>query len=289
MNYFQRLGAYFGAMRGNPEAQYKIANLMNQNADPESKDRAFTWYKNSADQGHADACMYMVKHSIRVNDISNAIKYLRLSLPSSNGLSESLLGQILLNGYTQYIDQERLNNGSIKAETELDHYIQSLYPTSLHSSQLTITKDTVTETLNEALAHLHIGIEKQNPLALHALAVYTLEYKTDKSKEETTQAVKWLTHASNKNFAPSQQVLAGIYENGLYGYKVNVEHGLKLRLKAAETGSKEAQFSLGILVYKGNGFQQNRAEGKKLIKMAADQGHTEAIEFLKNLEEKTHG
>lgn len=45
----------------------------------------------------------------------------------------------------------------------------------------------------------------------------------------------------------------------------------KLRLKAAETGSKEAQFSLGILVYKGNGFQQNRAEGKKLIKMAADQ------------------
>lgn len=287
MNYFQRLGAYFGAMRGNPEAQYKIANLMNQNADPESKDRAFTWYKTSADQGHTDACMYMVKHSIRINNISDAIKYLRLSLPSSNGVNESLLGQMLLNGYTQYIDQERINSGSIKAETELDHYIQSLYPSQ--STQQSITKETALETLKEALEHLRTGVEKHNPLALHALAVYTLEYKTDKTKEETTQSVKWLTQASNNNFAPSLQVLAGIYENGLYGYKVNVEHGLKLRVKAAETGSKEAQFSLGILVYKGNGFQQNRAEGKKLIKMAADQGHTEAIEFLKTIEAKNHG
>lgn len=287
MNYFQRLGAYFGAMRGNPEAQYKIANLMNQNADPESKDRAFTWYKTSADQGHADACMYMVKHSIRINAINDAIKYLRLSLPSPNGVNESLLGQMLLNGYTQYIDQERINSGSIKAETELDHYIQSLYPSQ--STQQSITKETALETLKEALEHLSTGIKKHNPLALHALAVYTLEYKTDNTKEETTQAVKWLTQASNNNFAPSLQVLAGIYENGLYGYKVNVEHGLKLRVKAAETGSKEAQFSLGILVYKGNGFEQNRAEGKKLIKMAADQGHTEAMEFLKTLEEKNHG
>lgn len=287
MNYFQRLGAYFGAMRGNPEAQYKIANLMNQNADPESKDRAFTWYKTSADQGHADACMYMVKHSIRINAINDAIKYLRLSLPSPNGVNESLLGQMLLNGYTQYIDQERINSGSIKAETELDHYIQSLYPSQ--STQQSITKETALETLKEALEHLSTGIKKHNPLALHALAVYTLEYKTDNTKEETTQAVKWLTQASNNNFAPSLQVLAGIYENGLYGYKVNVEHGLKLRVKAAETGSKEAQFSLGILVYKGNGFEQNRAEGKKLIKMAADQGHTEAMEFLKTLEGKNHG
>lgn len=204
----------------------------------------------------------MVKHSIRINAITDAIKYLRISLPSPNGVNESLLGQMLLNGYTQFVDQERMNSGSIKAETELDHYIQSLYPTASLSSQQSITKETALETLNEALEHLRTGIERNNSLALHALAVYTLEYKTDKTKEETTQAVKWLTQASNNNFAPSLQVLAGIYENGLYGYKVNVEHGLKLRVKAAETGSKEAQFSLGVLVYKGNGFQQNRANGK---------------------------
>lgn len=289
MNYFQRLGAYLGAIRGNPDAQFKIATYMNQNTDPDSKDRAFTWFKNAADRGHADACMYMIKHSIRINEINDAIKYLRLSLPSPNGVNESLLGQMLLNGYTQYIDQGRLNSGAIKAETELDHYIQSLYPTPPPSSQQNITTETALETLNEALTHLQTGIDKQNPLALHALAVYTLEYKSDKTKEETTQAVKWLTQASKSNFAPSLQVLAGIYENGLYGYSVNIEHGLKLRVKAAETGSKEAQFSLGMLVYKGNGFQQNRAEGKRLIKMAADQGHTEAIEFLKTIEEKNHG
>lgn len=289
MNYFQRLGHFVRAIRGNPEAQFKIATLMNQKDDPESKERAYTWFMNAADQGHQEACMYMVRHSIRINHIKDAIKYLRLSLPSANGINESLLGQMLLNGYTQYVDQERFRNGSIKAETELDHYIQSLYPTQSESSIQEITEDTALATVEEALFFLKIGIEKQNPLALHALSVYTLEYKTDRTKEEITQAVKWLTQASNSNFAPSLQVLAGIYENGLYGYKTNIEHGLRLRVKAAETGSKEAQFSLGMLVYKGNGFQQNRAEGKKLIKMAAEQGHTEALEFLSTIEGKKHG
>lgn len=289
MNYFQRLGNYIGAMRGNPDAQFKIANLMNQNDDPDSKDRAFTWFMNSADQGHPESCMYMIRHSIRINDIDNAVKYLRLSLPSENGVNEALLGQMLLNAYTQHIDQQRMNNGNLKAVTELDHYIQSLYPAPAKNELNSLSPEVALKTLEEALKHLKVGIEYQNPLALHALAVYTLEYKTDIHQEEKTQAVKWLTLASNKNFAPSLQVLAGIYENGLYGYKTNIAHGLKLRIKAAETGSKEAQYTLGMLIFKGNGFQQNRAEGKKLIKMAADQGHQEAIDFLDTVEVNNNG
>lgn len=289
MNYFQRLGNYIGAMRGNPDAQFKIANLMNQNDDPDSKDRAFTWFMNSADQGHPESCMYMIRHSIRINDIDNAVKYLRLSLPSENGVNEALLGQMLLNAYTQHIDQQRMNNGNLKAVTELDHYIQSLYPAPAKNELNLLSPEVALKTLDEALKHLTVGIEYQNPLALHALAVYTLEYKTDINQEEKIQAVKWLTLASNKNFAPSLQVLAGIYENGLYGYKANIEHGLKLRIKAAETGSKEAQYTLGMLIFKGNGFQQNRAEGKKLIKMAADQGYQEAIDFLETVEVNNNG
>ena len=289
MNYFQRLGAYLGAMRGNPVAQYKIASLMDKKNDPESKDRAFTWFMNSADQGHPESCLYMIRHSIRINDIDNAVKYLRLSLPSENGVNEALLGQMLLNAYTQHIDQKRMDSGNIKAVTELDHYIQSLYPTPPKNELNSISPEVALETLDEALKHLEVGVKHKNPLALHALAVYTLEYKSEIDQSEKTQAVKWLTHAANNNFAPSLQVLAGIYENGLYGYKVNVEHGLKLRVKAAETGSKEAQYTLGMLIFKGNGFNQNRAEGKKLIKMAADQGHQEAIDFLNTVEEQKHG
>lgn len=288
MNYIQRLSAYIGAMRGNPAAQHKIANLMNQNDDPASKHRAFTWFEKSALQAHPESCLYMIRHSIRINDIDNAVKYLRLSLPTKNGMNESLLGQMLLNDYTNSIDQQRMSSVNMEANSDLDHYIQSLYPAPVQSDLDTISPERAFETLEEALKHLAVGVECKNPLALHALAVYTLEYKTDISQEEKTQAVKWLTQASNSNFAPSLQVLAGIYENGLYGYKVNIDHGLKLRVKAAETGSKEAQYTLGILVFKGNGFQQNRAEGKKLITMAADQGHQEAIDFLKTIEGNNH-
>lgn len=136
----------------------------------------------------------------------------------------------------------------------------------------------------EAIGFLKLGIDKQNSLALHALAVYTLEYKKNLSKSDAQEALAWLNQAAESNFAPSLQALAGIYENGLYGIKANIDHGLNLRIKAAETGSKEAQYTLGILVYKGNGFKQNRSHGLDLIKKSAAQGHSEAIHFIKSIE-----
>lgn len=257
---------------------------MNQKDDPESKDRAFSWFKYSADQGHASSCMYMIQRSIHANDTKSAIKYLKLSLPSQNGMNESLLGQMLLNGYTQHIDQKRLSEGQNKPETPLDDYIQSLCPTIDPTQQLNLSDEEANNLLLEAVGFLKQGIAQDNSLALHALAIYSLEYKADLTKSERTEALNWLKQASGKDFAPSLQVLAGIYENGLYGTKADIGHGLRLRIKASETGSKEAQYSLGILVYKGNGFNQNRTEGMKLIKMAAAQGHSEAIDFLKSIE-----
>lgn len=284
MNYFNRLTNYIRAIRGNPTAQYNVANLLNLKDDPESKDRAFSWFKYSADQGHAGACMYMIRHSIHINDTKSAIKYLKISLPSQNAMNESLLGQMLLNGYTQHIDQKRMSEGHNEPVTELDRYMQSLYPNHDPILHQNLSDEEASNLLHEAVEYLKQGIEQNNSLAQHALAIYTLEYKSELTTTERKEALNWLQLASNKNFAPSLQALAGIYENGLYGTKANIDYGLRLRIKASETGSKEAQYSLGILVYKGNGFNQNRNQGMKLIKMAAAQGHSEAIDFLKAVE-----
>ena len=49
--------------------------------------------------------------------------------------------------------------------------------------------------------------------------------------------------------------------------------------KAAENGYKDAQYELGCL-YFGEGYTDN---AKKWLKKAADQGHKDAKELLKNL------
>jgi TPR repeat protein len=284
VNYFYRLSNFIKAIRGNPTAQYNVATLMDQKDDPESKHRAFTWFKHAADQGHSAACMYLIRHYIHINDNKSAIEYLKLSLPSQNAVNESLLGQMLLNGYTQYIDHKQMNEGQNEPVTELDNYIQSLYPNNAPILHHDLTDEEAANILKESLDYLKQGIEQNNSLAQHAFAIYTLEYNTKLTKSETNEALNLLEQAANKNFAPSLQVLAGIYENGLYGFKPDINKGLRLRIEASETGSKEAQYSLGILVYKGNGFSQNRSQGMKLINMAAAQGHSEAIDFLKSVE-----
>ncbi|EOZ8645541.1 hypothetical protein ACQWTT_001292 [Acinetobacter baumannii] len=284
MNYLMRLTNYIKAIRGNPNAQYNIAEVMMKNSDPDSKKRAISWYQYSADQGHSEACLFLVQHFIKINDTENAMKYLRQSIPSSTGMQEALLGQMLLNVYTTYIDQKRMDATSNEPVTELDHYIKSLYPQIDHTKQINITNENAEEFLVEAIYLLNQGIQKNNPLAMHALAIYTLEYKRNASKKDRSMSLEWLHRAAKSNFAPSLQALAGMYENGLFGLKADIGKGLDMRIKAADTGSKEAQYALGMLIYKGNGFKQNREKGIKLFKMAAAQGHREAIDFLKSIE-----
>ncbi|MPS92791.1 tetratricopeptide repeat protein [Comamonas sp.] len=286
MNYFERLTTYVKAIRGNSNAQFSIAKYMMENDDPDSKDRAITWFTNSANQGHSEACLYIAKHFIRSNDTDNAIKYLRLSIPSPTGIQESLLGQMLLNGFTAYIDQKRMDQSSGEPVSDLDNYIKSLYPQIEKTHRLCTSDKNAQENLEEALNLLNQGIEKNNPLALHALAIYTLEYKDGLTKPERNIALDWLHRAAEANFAPSLQVLAGMYENGLFGIKTDIGKGLDMRIKAAETGSKDAQYALGMLIYKGNGFEQNRKKGIVLMKMAAKQGHREAIDFLESIDSK---
>jgi len=55
-------------------------------------------------------------------------------------------------------------------------------------------------------------------------------------------------------------------------------------LKAAEQGDAVAQFSLGVMYYKGHGVPENDAEAVKWYSKAAEQGNEGAKKMLKALE-----
>lgn len=296
MNLINRWKCYLQALMDNEQAQYKFAHYLKNQSDSENS--YYIWLKRSASNGHNDACIEFAKEYIKRQDINSAIEILKWAKPNSTAHAESLLGQILLNQYIEIVDFENItNNTPINTDAtgksqnqiadEVDAYIESLYSDILPKSNKKLAINDIrlkNQILEEALKYLDIGVEKDNVLALHAKAIYLIEY-SGKSDEDREKGLSYLNLGIEKGFPPSMQVMAGFYENGLYGYKADISKGLKLRVKASEAGSPEAQYTLGCLIYKGIGFAEHREHGLHLIEMAANKGYRQAIDFL--AQEKT--
>lgn len=293
-NYFERLYCYIRALCGSAEHQYKVAQIISNSGYPDAKESALRWYTNASDNGHINACFELAVYTINhKKDEDLAISILRKAPCLVNAEIEALLGQLLLSKYTQIIDERRFESEykikSAHGQDELDRYIESLMPNKAKPNKrvdTNISDDLLNSYLEDAKHHLTAAQELDHPLGYHALAIYYLQYAPN-PKVSHPIGIKLLDQAVNKNFAPSCQVMAGIYENGLYGQKPNIERGLQLRVIAAEQGSKDAQFTLGYLVYNGQGFEANRDLGMRLIKKSAENGHIEAISFLAAMQKET--
>ena len=68
-------------------------------------------------------------------------------------------------------------------------------------------------------------------------------------------------------------VVAG---EGLTKNAVEAERLIELRLRAADQGNTDAQYSLGVMYANGKGGVEDVAEAARLFRLAADQGHAEA-------------
>lgn len=272
-------------MGGNPKSQFDLAMYFNKVAEPEAQERSTYWLDQAAKQGHHESCMHLSNKYIKSGEHLKAIEYLRFATPSKDAVVESVLAQMLINLYTGYIHSTKQSHEL--GQSELDQYIKSLYTDSLLKTQqsLNITESEANACLSEAKTHIQVAIAKDNLLAKHTWAVFNLDYVEDLTPTEIKEFIDLLQYSADHDFSPSLQVLAGIYENGIYGVKQDVNRGLVLRVKAAQTGSKESQFTLGVLVYQGNGFEQDREKGLHLIKMAAEKGHIEAISYLAEINE----
>lgn len=293
-NYFERIYTYVRAVLGHPEYQYKTAQLISASGLPNAKENALRWYETASNNGHIQACFDLAVYTINhLKDEDLAISILRKAPFMANAEIEALLGQLLLSKYTQVIDQRQFEAenkiNSAHGQDELDRYIQSLIPNKAKPNKRVDTDvedDLLNSYLTEAKHHLNAAQELKHPLGYHALAIYYLQYAPDPKISQIT-GIKLLKEAVMMKFAPSCQVMAGIYENGIYGHRTDIKRGLELRIVAAEQGSKEAQFTLGYLVYNGQGFEANRTLGMKMIKKAAENGHSEAINFLSTIQKET--
>lgn len=95
-------------------------------------------------------------------------------------------------------------------------------------------------------------------------------------------AIRLYRQAAEADFAPAQNNLAMMYEEGL-GVAPDLAVAVQWYRRAAELGEVNAQHHLGKMLLAGRGVKQNIAEGIQWIERAAGQGHTAACADLGNL------
>lgn len=280
------LNTYIRALLGNAKHQFDLAHYLNQSNDPATQDRAFYWLEKAANQGHHQASDTLAHQYIQAGQVDIAIVYLENTLPSQDGLNETLLGQLYLKKYEDYRTLETIQNqptSSTGIELETDNYAVALLNNAKNQMLAPKKVEEIETYKTKGLTYIQIGVDHGHRLAKHAYAIHLLSEHNNPSKDEIDHAISLIKDAVSQSFEPSMQVLAGIYENGLYGIQTNYKAGLELRIKAASTGSKEGEFVLGVMVYKGNGFKADKMKGLKLIQSAAQRGHQEAKDFLANI------
>lgn len=285
------LYTYMLAVFGNLKSQHKIGMHLSRVENLEAQESGVVWLSRASLKGHPSSCLELALHYINnCSDTDKAIEILRLANTDTTdtnltGQIHALLGQLLLGKYTDVIDHRKFEKQTQikkKGQDALDEYIQSLMPKKAKPKKvisLNISEKQLSAYLDEALSNLYRAQKLKHPMANHALAVYLIQY-SKREKANTSKGLDLLHSSANEGFAPSCQVLAGIYENGLYGVTQNIRRGLELRVTAAKKGSKEAQYTLGYLLYNGQGFEENKDMGLELIKESASKGNNEAAVFL---------
>ena len=98
-----------------------------------------------------------------------------------------------------------------------------------------------------------------------------------------SDALKYFRLAANENYAPAQDKLGWMYQNG-WGVNRSYSEAYKQYQKAAGQGNREAQASLGYLYYKGLGVKRDLRQALYWYGKSAEQGNATAHRQYERIE-----
>jgi uncharacterized protein len=113
--------------------------------------------------------------------------------------------------------------------------------------------------------------------------IHSAPEKSDSSSSASSAAtiatkddeITLLKKAADQGYANAQFAMGLMYYKS-EGVEVNKAEAAKWFHKAADQGHANAQFNLGLMYYTGEGVELNKAEAPKWFHKAADQGHAKA-------------
>lgn len=99
----------------------------------------------------------------------------------------------------------------------------------------------------------------------------------------STEGLDWLQKAADAGNAQAWYAMGVVYSNGM-GVELDLPKSFEYYSKGAEAGDADCQTAMGMFYQAGDkipsGIEADPVEAVKWYKMAAEQGHTEAIQHL---------
>ena len=229
-----------------------------------NKTEAVKWYRNAAEQGHADAqyklgVCYNTGDGIAQNK-TEAVKWYRKAAEQGHADAQ-------YNFWTHHLFDSRVKK-------DWTHH--------LFDSRVEKDKNKAIEYFNAAA--------KQG----HADAQYELAqcYQDGEGvSKDQAEAVKWFTkalesyrNAAEQGNADAQYRLGECYQYG-YGVSQNEREALKWYVQAAKQGHADAQYELGKCYQDGKGVSKDERKAIRWLTLAMKKGHCLAESALKELED----
>jgi TPR repeat protein len=134
----------------------------------------------------------------------------------------------------------------------------------------------------KAAEYFKLSADQKNPYAQYALGQMYFEGKG--VTKNIGKAMRLLRLAAEQGHRKAQYLIGGIYFNGKDVTK-NIPEAMKWLQLAANAGENRAEYAVGVGYYNGeNGMPQDIRKAMALLWDSADQGNTEAIEKLREIE-----
>ncbi|MFQ5570950.1 MAG: caspase family protein [Rhodothermales bacterium] len=262
--------------RDSSEDLYARGNLA---YDAGNYDEAVRWYRQAAEQGHAEAQetlgnFYYNGWNTVPPDYAESVRWYRRAAEQGHVEAQTSLGIMYASGwgvaqnYTEAFRWIRppADQGDLRAQTYLGNMYYNGYG--------------VRQNHAEAARWYRRAAERGHAQAQRNLG-YLYEYGEGVSLDYT-EAARWYRRAAEQGHAEAQNTLGNFYYNGA-GVSEDHAEAVYWYQEAALQGHSAAQNSLANMYYNGWGVFQDYAVAIRWYREAADQGHSAAQNSLANM------
>ena len=263
------------ARNGDAAAQAYLGSLYERGEEGYRQDyrQAVYWYRQAANQGHIEA-----QHNLGV-----LYEYGR-GVDKSYDMAAYWLAISAAQGYSRALTNlEWLANSIDNAKAQVylgDMYMNGIGVSQNYSRAVALYNKAATKRDSDALSRLRSlntsSTASSQPQQTSTVSSSQLEawyntgnqYLNDKNYSE---ALSYFRQAANYNYAPAQDKIGWMYQNG-WGVPQSYTQAVEWFRKAANQGNIEALASMGLMYYKGWGVPQNYDTALEWYRKAAAQG-----------------
>lgn len=238
---------------------------------------AFTYFSKSANNGNADAMLYLGKiylngYETTKQDKVKAIDWITKSATQGNAPAEQFLADLYYTG--NYIKQDyaqalkwflkSAENKNANAQEKLGEIYLNGYGTKIDYS--------------EAAKWFELSVKQGNSDAeLNLGYLYNNGYGV---VQDYNKALSLYLESAAKDNSTANYNIGILYENG-FGVAQDYKKALDYYQKAADKSSPDAEYALGNLYYTGHGVAKDNKKAAHLFVAASKGGSTDAPAILK--------